>query len=93
MEDPPAGNGQVGFKDRDVADLLAPYGVTDPHEVAAFAAIAREANTPSWWSPYSDLLPSWVRAYIDLESAATLSAPTRVSWSPGCCRPRTTCAR
>jgi hypothetical protein len=76
-------NGQVGFKDRDVADLLALYGVTDPHEVAAFAAIAREANTPSWWSPYGDLLPSWVRAYIDLESAAILIRTYQGQFVPG----------
>jgi hypothetical protein len=76
-------NGQVGFKDRDVADLLALYGVTDPHEVQAFVGIAREANTPSWWSPYGDLLPSWVRAYIDMESAATLIRTYEGQFVPG----------
>jgi transcriptional regulator with XRE-family HTH domain len=65
-------NGQVGFKDRDIVDLLSLYGVTDPDRVAALVDLAREANTPSWWSRYSDLLPPWVRAYIDLESAASL---------------------
>jgi hypothetical protein len=42
-------NGQVGFKERDVVDLLSLYGVDDPDEVATFVAIAREANTPGWW--------------------------------------------
>jgi transcriptional regulator with XRE-family HTH domain len=65
-------NGQVGFKERDVVDLLGIYGITDPDRVAALVALAREASTPSWWSRYSDLLPPWVRAYIDLESAASL---------------------
>src|SRR6266508_5735813 len=59
-------NGQVGFKDRDLADLLARYGVTDADQVAALVDLAREANAPSWWSRYSDLLPPWVSAYIDL---------------------------
>jgi transcriptional regulator with XRE-family HTH domain len=76
-------NGQVGFKDRDVTDLLALYGVTDPQEVQAFAAIAREANTPSWWSPFGDLLPSWVRAYIDMESAASLIRTYEGQFVPG----------
>jgi DNA-binding XRE family transcriptional regulator len=63
-------NGQVGFKDRDVVDLLRLYGVTDPHDVAAVVGLAREANTPGWWQPYSDVLPQWFRAYVDLEQAA-----------------------
>jgi transcriptional regulator with XRE-family HTH domain len=39
-------NGQVGFKERDIIDLLALYGVTDPDEVAALVELAREANAP-----------------------------------------------
>jgi transcriptional regulator with XRE-family HTH domain len=65
-------NGQVGFKDRDVGDLLRLYGVTDPDEIAGFLQFAREANAPGWWQQYGDLLPQWFKAYVDLESAATL---------------------
>jgi Domain of unknown function (DUF5753)/Helix-turn-helix domain len=65
-------NGQVGFKERDVVDLLRLYGVTDPGEVASLVVLAREANAPGWWQQYGDLLPQWFRAYVDLESAATL---------------------
>ena len=65
-------NGQVRFKERDIVDLLHLYGVTDPDEVAAFVALAREANTPGWWQRYGDVLPQWFRTYVDLESAASL---------------------
>jgi transcriptional regulator with XRE-family HTH domain len=65
-------NGQVAYKERDIIDLLRLYGVTDHKEIDAFTALAHEANQPGWWNPYSDLLPQWFRAYIDLESAATL---------------------
>ena len=65
-------NGQVGFKDRDVDDLLRLYGVNDPDDIAAFLEFAREANAPGWWQQYGDLLPQWFKAYVDLESAATL---------------------
>jgi Domain of unknown function (DUF5753)/Helix-turn-helix domain len=65
-------NGQVGFKERDIVDLLRLYRVTDPGEVAALVVLAREANEPGWWSGYGDVLPQWFRAYVDLESAATL---------------------
>jgi Domain of unknown function (DUF5753)/Helix-turn-helix domain len=65
-------NGQVSYKERDLIDLLRLYGVTDHDEIDAFIALAHDANQPSWWNPYSDLLPSWFRAYVDLEAAASL---------------------
>ena len=65
-------NGQVGFKERDIADLLQLYGVTDPGEVATLVVLAHQANQPGWWQPYGDLLPQWFRAYVDLESAAAV---------------------
>ena len=65
-------NGQVGFKERDLIDLLELYGVTDPVEVASLITLAREANQPGWWQHYGDILAAWFRAYVDLESAASL---------------------
>jgi transcriptional regulator with XRE-family HTH domain len=65
-------NGQVGFKERDIVDLLALYDVTDPQEVAALVSFARDANAPGWWQQYGDVLPQWFRPYVDLEAAATL---------------------
>jgi hypothetical protein len=65
-------NGQVGFKERDIIDLLRLYGVTDPDDIAAFLELAREANAPGWWQDYGDVLPQWFRAYVDLEAVATL---------------------
>jgi transcriptional regulator with XRE-family HTH domain len=65
-------NGQVGFKDRDLVDLLGLYGITDQQEIDALLEIAREASSPGWWFRYGDVVPPWFRAYMDLESAATL---------------------
>jgi transcriptional regulator with XRE-family HTH domain len=65
-------NGQVGFKERDLVDLLDLYGVTDAVEVASLITLAREANQPGWWQHYGDILASWFRAYVDLESAASM---------------------
>jgi transcriptional regulator with XRE-family HTH domain len=76
-------NGQVGFKDRDIVDLLRLYQVTDPEEVAEFVTLAREANTPGWWRHYGDLLPSWFRTYVDLEAAATLIRTYEGQYVPG----------
>jgi hypothetical protein len=76
-------NGQVGFKDRDVVDLLRLYEVTDPGEVASFLVLAREANAPGWWHQYGDLLPPWFRAYVDLEAAAALIRTYEGQFVPG----------
>ncbi|HZD01778.1 MAG TPA: helix-turn-helix transcriptional regulator [Actinomycetes bacterium] len=76
-------NGQVGFKERDVVDLLSLYGVTDPHEVESLLAVARDANTPGWWFQYAGVLPLWFRAYVDLESAATLIRTYQGQLVPG----------
>jgi transcriptional regulator with XRE-family HTH domain len=76
-------NGQVGFKDRDIVDLLRLYGVDDPAEVADFLTLAREANTPGWWQHYGDVLPNWFRTYVDLESAASLIRSYEGQFVPG----------
>jgi transcriptional regulator with XRE-family HTH domain len=74
--------GRVGFKERDIADLLTLYGVVDD-ERAALLTLATEANTPGWWHPYGDLLPNWLQYYLDLEAAATLIRSYEVQFVPG----------
>jgi transcriptional regulator with XRE-family HTH domain len=76
-------NGQVGFKERDIIDLLRLYGVTDADEVAAFLLLTREANSPGWWQHYGDVLPRWFRTFVDLESAATLIRSYEGQFIPG----------
>jgi hypothetical protein len=76
-------NGQVGFKERDLRDLLDLYQVDDPQEVADTLALAREANHPGWWQHYGDVLPAWFRAYVDLESAASLIRTYEGQFVPG----------
>jgi transcriptional regulator with XRE-family HTH domain len=76
-------NGQVGFKERDLVDLLERYGVTDPDEIEELLAMAREANTPGWWQHYGDVLPQWFRTYVDLESAASLIRTYEGQYVPG----------
>ena len=75
--------GRVGFKDRDIADLLTLYGVTDEEEREALRALARRANAPGWWHDYSDVLPSWFEAYVGLEEVATQIRAYEVQFVPG----------
>jgi transcriptional regulator with XRE-family HTH domain len=75
--------GRVGFKERDVADLLTLYGVTDDEERATLLSLARDANTPGWWEQYSDLMPNWFQPYVGLEAAAALIRTYEVQFIPG----------
>ena len=64
-------NGRVGFKDRDVRDLLSLYGVTDPQVTSAMIALAGQAQTQEWWAQFGDILPSWFEPYLGLEASAS----------------------
>jgi len=76
-------HGRVGFKVRDVSDLLTLYGVTDSEERAALLSLAREANTPGWWHAYSDILPAWLEPYVGLEAAASFIRTYEIQVVPG----------
>ncbi len=75
--------GRVGFKERDVADLLSLYGVADEHERTALLSLAQEANAPGWWHRYGDVLPGWFQSYVGLEAAASLIRTYEVQFVPG----------
>ncbi len=76
-------HGRVGFKDRDIADLLTLYGVGPGEEREALLKLAREANTPGWWQGYSDILPHWVEPYFGLEAAASFIREYELQFVPG----------
>jgi transcriptional regulator with XRE-family HTH domain len=75
--------GRVGFKERDITDLLDLYGVKDGAERAAFLRLVRQANTPGWWHQYSDVLPGWFEMYVRLEQAASTIRSYQVQFVPG----------
>jgi transcriptional regulator with XRE-family HTH domain len=75
--------GRVGFKERDIADLLSLYGITHQDERAALLALAKQAKTPGWWQRYGDILPSWFQTYLGLEEAASLIRTYEVQFVPG----------
>jgi transcriptional regulator with XRE-family HTH domain len=76
-------HGRVGFKERDVADLLTLYGVTSSEQRAALLNLAREASAPGWWHDYSDILPNWLEPYVGLEAAASIIRNYEVQFIPG----------
>ncbi|WP_424923137.1 helix-turn-helix domain-containing protein [Actinomadura rubrisoli] len=62
--------GRVGFKERDIADLLTLYGVTDAARREPILELAEQANMPGWWQRYSDVVASWFEPYLGLEQGA-----------------------
>jgi transcriptional regulator with XRE-family HTH domain len=75
--------GRVGFKDRDISDLLTFYGVSNEDERTALRSLAQRANAPGWWHDYSDVLPTWFEAYVGLEEVATQVRAYEVQFVPG----------
>ena len=75
--------GRVGFKERDVADLLTLYGVTEGPERDSLLDLARGAHRAGWWHHYSDVLPGWFQTYVGLEESAALIRTYEVQFVPG----------
>src|ERR1700756_301705 len=76
-------HGRVGFKVRDIGDLLTLYGVGEGTEREALLKLASEANAPGWWQAYSDILPHWVEPYFGLEAAASVIREFELQFVPG----------
>jgi transcriptional regulator with XRE-family HTH domain len=75
--------GRVGFRRRDVADLLTMYGVTDPSAQDAVLRLAAQANEPGWWHPFNDTIPDWFSTFVGLEQAATIIRCYEAQYVPG----------
>jgi transcriptional regulator with XRE-family HTH domain len=60
---------EVALRPLYVATLLESYGA-GKQEIDEFCALAEQANVPGWWHPYRDVLPSWFKAYVSLETGA-----------------------
>jgi hypothetical protein len=75
--------GRVGFKERDVTELLTFYGVTDSEERGAFLALVRQSNLAGWWHQYSDIVPSWFETYLGLEQTSSVVRTYQPQLVPG----------
>ncbi|MFF7155951.1 Scr1 family TA system antitoxin-like transcriptional regulator [Streptomyces sp. NPDC008139] len=75
--------GRVSFKERDVADLLTLYEVTDDAERAAMLGLVREANAAGWWHGYGEVMPTWFQTYVGLEESAALIRTFEVQFVHG----------
>jgi transcriptional regulator with XRE-family HTH domain len=62
--------GRVGFKERDVTDLLTMYGVEDSTERQTFLDMVKQSNEPGWWRRFGETMPNWFTDLVGLEEAA-----------------------
>jgi transcriptional regulator with XRE-family HTH domain len=62
--------GRIGYKIRDVADLLTLYGVTAESEREMLLELAKLASQAPWWQPYRDVVPGWIEPFLGLEQDA-----------------------
>jgi transcriptional regulator with XRE-family HTH domain len=75
--------GRVGFKLRDIEDLLTLYGVLDERQRAKVIALAARSREPEWWTQHNDILPDWFETYLGLESAAVAIRSFETQFVPG----------
>ena len=75
--------GRVGFKERDVADLLTMYGVGNEDERRVFLEMVRKSNQRGWWHRYSGTMPNWFQDYVGLEESASLIQSYELQFVPG----------
>lgn len=75
--------GQVGYKERDVSDLLTLYGLENGDTRREIMQLVQRANTPAWWQSYGDIVPGWFTDFVGLESSASLIRTYEVQFVPG----------
>ena len=75
--------GRVGFKTRDVEDLLTPVRRLDDAERASPAGDGPRGQHPRVVAQVSAELPPWFSTYVGLEEAASLIRTYEVQFVPG----------
>jgi len=75
--------GRVALKERDVADLLTLYGVSDDTESGTVLALANRASAPGWWRAFGDYVPSWLETYVGLEQGTSVIRSYEIQCIPG----------
>lgn len=75
--------GHSPCKERDAADLLDLYGVTDPDRATEFVELVRVAGQRGWWRSYADVLPDWFEPLVGLEEAAASIRTYEGHYVPG----------
>ena len=54
----------------EVTALLHAYGAS-PTDVERLASLASQADRGTWWAPFADVVPDWLRTFVGLEGLAS----------------------
>ncbi len=57
----------------EITELLRFYG-TDLADVERLASLAGGADRQTWWAPWTDVVPDWLRTFVGLEGLASYVA-------------------
>ena len=76
-------SGKVGFKLRDVEDLLTLYGEHDAGRRDHLLGLAKRGNEPGWWQRSGEAVPEWFSEYVGLEAAAVRIQTYELLFVPG----------
>jgi Domain of unknown function (DUF5753)/Helix-turn-helix domain len=57
----------------EVTDLLRYYGA-DLADIERLASLAGGADRPTWWAPWTDVVPDWLRTFVGLEGLASTAS-------------------
>jgi hypothetical protein len=75
--------GQSPARRRDVADLLALYGLADLRDRDSLLDLAQQASSPGWWHAFRDVMPAWLGPYVGLEETAPVIRAYEVQFVHG----------
>ncbi|MGH3696008.1 MAG: helix-turn-helix domain-containing protein [Pseudonocardiaceae bacterium] len=81
--------GQTALRSLDVEAMCKIYGAP-PETTEGLMGLAKETKARGWWHSYGDVIPKDSTSTSDWRKPRRSSAGTNPSWSPACCRPRTT---
>jgi hypothetical protein len=57
----------------EVRDLLRFYGA-DQADIDRLSSLAGSAGEQTWWAPWTDVVPDWLRTFVGLEGLAARSS-------------------
>ncbi len=65
----------------EITELLRFYGA-DLADIERLASLAGSADRQTWWAPWTDVVPDWLRTFVGLEGLASQSSTYSTSAIP-----------
>lgn len=66
----------------EIAALLESYAVA-PHDIERITTLAESSNARTWWAPWANVVPDWLKTFVGLEGLATHEFNYETALLPG----------